>query len=170
MKKYALLFTILVCLLPADRVVSADSLPVIGGVETLVLVKEKLRIPARIDTGAQTSSLSAVGIQPYERDGRKWLRFQVKNQETGRLVELKRPLIRMAKIKRHGQIAAERPVVRLLVAIGPIRTKCEFTLVDRSDYKYPALVGRNFLSGRAMVDVSREFVMHPASMGESNGN
>lgn len=163
-------WTVLCILLLAAPALAADSLPVIGGVETLVLVGENLRFSARIDTGAQTSALSAVGIQPYERDGRKWLRFQVKNEASGKLVELKRPLVRVAKIKQHGQLADQRPVVSLDVAIGPIRRKCEFTLVDRSDYKYPALVGRNFLSGKAVVDVSREFVTHPGSKGETDVN
>lgn len=152
----------------ADKV--DQPLPVIGAVETLTLVKEKLRIPARIDTGAETSSLGAVGIQPFERDGKGWLRFQVKDQSTDKLIELERPLERKAKIKRHGALASERFVISLLVAIGDIKQKCEFSLIDRTDYEYPALVGRNFLNGKAMVDVSREYITHPLAQGEKNAN
>ena len=134
---------------------------VIGAVENLSLVKENLQFPTRIDTGATTSSLSAVGIQPYERDGKRWVRFQVKDSATGQLVKISRPLERMVEIKRHGAPSSERSVVKLLVAIGKIKVNCEFSLVDRSDYTYPALIGRNFLSGKAMVDVSREYIVHP---------
>lgn len=146
------------------------TLPVIGAVETLTLVKEKLRFPARIDTGAETSSLGAVGIQPFERDGKGWLRFQVKDQATAKLVELERPLERKAKIKQHGALAAERFVVSLQVSIGDIKQNCEFSLIDRTDYEYPALIGRNFLNGKAMVDVSGEYLTHPLDQGETNAN
>jgi len=145
-------------------------LPVIGAVETLTLVKEKLHFPARIDTGAQSSSISAVGIQPFERDGKAWLRFQVKDPSTEKLVEMKSPLEGTVKIKRHGAVARERFVVLLRVAIGTIERKCKFSLVDRSDYKYPALVGRNFLNGKAIVDVSREYTVHPLSEGGAGAN
>lgn len=150
---------------------SAESgLPVIGAVEMLTLVKEKLQFPARIDTGAQTSSLSAVGIQPFERDGKRWLRFQVQGSGTGKLVQLEMALERTAKIKRHGALATERPVVSMVVSIGAIKQKCEFSLVDRSDYEYPALIGRNFLNGKAVVDVSHEYLVHPFKEGNTNAN
>lgn len=168
MKFFLLLFLLVCWIVPSlsDADTKTDvSLPVIGAVENLLVVKEKLYFPARIDTGAKTSSLGAVGIQPFERDGRRWVRFQVKDTATGDLVEMKRPLERMVKIKRHGELSAERPVVSLLVAIGKIKQKSEFSLVDRTDYEYPALVGRNFLSGKAVVDVSQEYIIHPLSHG-----
>jgi hypothetical protein len=61
MKKILLLvlITLLVPILASAANESIQTLPVIGAVETLTLVKEKLRIPARIDTGAETSSLGA---------------------------------------------------------------------------------------------------------------
>lgn len=147
-----------------------QTLPVIGAVETLTLVEEKIRLPARIDTGAETSSLGAVGIQPFERDGKGWLRFQVKDPGSDKLVELERPFVRKAKIKRHGELAAERFVVSFLVSIGDIRRNCEFSLVDRTDYEYPALVGRNFLAGKVMIDTSREYITHPLVQGEKNAD
>ena len=171
--KIVLLFAMVVLSAPtlslaADK--AGTVLPVIGAVETLTLVKEKLHLPARIDTGAKTSSLSAVGIQPFERDGKGWLRFQVKDPATDKLIEIEKPFERKVKIKQHGALAAERFVVSLQVTIGGIKQNCEFSLVDRSDYEYPALVGRNFLDGKAMVDVSREYIVHPLSQGESNAN
>lgn len=172
MKKFlSVLFVIL--LLPvlscaADK--GNKTLPIIGAVENLVLVDEKMRLPARIDSGAETSSLGAVGIQPFERDGRSWIRFQVKDPNSSKLVELKRPLERKVKIKRHGELASERFVVSLQVSIGDIKQNCEFSLIDRTDYEYPALVGRNFLNGKVMIDVSREYISHPLAQGDKNAD
>jgi hypothetical protein len=161
-----LLLPVLSC--AADK--GNQALPVIGAVETLTLVEEKMRLPARIDTGAETSSLGALGIQPFERDGKGWLRFQVKDPSSGKLVELERPLERKVKIKQHGELASERFVVSFLVSIGNIKQSCEFSLVDRTDYEYPALVGRNFLKGKVMIDISREYITHPLDQGEKNAD
>lgn len=173
MKRTMLLIVLLFCIAPSVSIAASDKdsgLVVIGAVEMLTLVKEKLHFPARIDTGAQTSSISAVGIAPFERDGKRWLRFQVQGSGGSELVQLERALERVVKIKRHGALAAERPVVSLLVSIGTIKQKCEFTLVDRSDYEYPALIGRNFLNGKAVVDVSNEYLAHPLKEGGANAN
>ncbi len=173
MKRIILLTALLSCIAPVltfAATPAGSGLPVIGAVEMLTLVKEKLQFPARIDTGAQTSSISAVGIQPFERDGKRWLRFKVQDSGSGKLVQLETALERMAKIKRHGALATERPVVSLVVSIGSIKQKCEFSLVDRTDYEYPALVGRNFLTGKAVVDVSQEYLAHPLKEGKTNEN
>jgi len=171
--KKVLFFTLVAFIVPgllSAKEKAGSPLPVIGAVETLTLVKEKLHFPARIDTGAQSSSLSAVGIQPFEHDGRAWLRFQVKDPSTGKMVEVKRPLEGKVKIKRHGAAAIERFVVLLRVTVGGLERKCKFNLVDRSDYKYPALIGRNFLNGKAVVDVSREYITHPLSEAGTDAN
>jgi hypothetical protein len=168
-----LALTLILCLFPIYAFTHQTDQPdlvVVGAVEMLHLMKEDMQIPARIDTGAKTSSLGAIGIQPFERDGKKWIRFQVKNHITEKLVEIERPLAKTVKIKQHGALASERFVVSIMVAMGAIKQNCEFSLIDRSDYEYPALIGRNFLSNKAMVDVSREYVVHPLGQGEKNAN
>ena len=146
------------------------AITVIGEIESVTLVKDKFQLLARIDTGAQTSSLSAQKIEQYERDGKKWVRFEVANLATKKKVQFERPLSRMVSIKRHGASAVNRPVVNLIVAMGPIKCVCEFSLTDRSKYEFPVLIGRNFLSGRAVVDVSRKHAVHPVSKEDSDEN
>lgn len=136
-------------------------LTVIGEIESLTLEKEKVQFKARIDTGAQTSSISAINIQHYERDGKKWVRFEINHPTKKKTIKMERPLSRMVSIKRHGASSSERPVVHLVVSIGTIKCRCEFSLTDRSKYEFPVLIGRNFLSGRAMVDVSGKHLAHP---------
>jgi hypothetical protein len=168
-----LALTLIFCLVPIYAFTHQTDQPdlvVVGAVEMILLTKEDIQLPARIDTGAKTSSLSAIGIQPFERDGKKWIRFQVKNHKTEKLVEIERPLAKTVKIKQHGALASERFVVSLQVAIGAIKHNCEFSLIDRSDYEYPALIGRNFLSKKLMVDVSREYVIDPLNQGEKSAN
>jgi hypothetical protein len=146
----------------------SEPLITIGEIESVTLQKEKFQLLGRIDTGAQTSSITALNIEKYERDGKKWVRFEVPNTATNKNVKFERPLTRIVSIKRHGAPPVARPAVKLLVSIGTIKCSCEFSLTDRSSYEFPVLIGRNFLSGRAVVDVSRKHVTHPSSNEETN--
>ncbi|MDH3998380.1 MAG: RimK/LysX family protein [Desulfuromonadales bacterium] len=130
---------------------------VIGELENVTFREEGLRLKARIDTGAETSSLGVASQQKFERDGKKWIQFTVEDPASEKVIEFERPLIRIAKIKRHGAEALERPVVKLKITLGAIDITREFTLADRTQYAYPTLIGRNVLSGKFLVDVNRKF-------------
>ncbi|MBB63318.1 RimK/LysX family protein [Stutzerimonas balearica] len=40
-------------------------------------------LPAKMDTGAMTASLSATDIQRFERDGQPWVRFRLAVEDAG---------------------------------------------------------------------------------------
>jgi hypothetical protein len=42
--------------------------------------------------------------------------------------------------------------------MGELEEIIEVTLSDRSDFEFPILIGRNFLTDNAIVDVSKQFV------------
>lgn len=134
---------------------------VIGQKEYVYLDKAGVKLPARIDTGATTSSIHASEIQQYERDGRNWVRFTITDPSTGKDMELERPLVRRVRIKRHGTEGQRRLIVKLWVTLGSIRSRTEFSLTDRSEFKLPVLIGRSFLHGSAVVDVTREYTTSP---------
>lgn len=140
-----------------DREASVKTdLTVIGEVEPVTIVAPKLTMPARIDTGATTSSLDAQDIKKFERDGKPWVRFSVKDRKTGKISQLETPLARIVEIKRHGGEPQMRPVAKLKVKLGKTVLSSEFSLTDRSLFEYPILIGRNVLEGLFVVDVSRK--------------
>ena len=130
---------------------------VIGELEHVTIKPEDLRLKARIDTGAQTSSLGVSSQQPFERDGKQWLRFSVKDPGSEKSIDFEKPVSRTVKIKRHDAEAMERPVIKLKIMLGNSEMEREFTLADRSQYNFPVLIGRNVLGGKYLVDVSRKF-------------
>ncbi|WP_236254390.1 ATP-dependent zinc protease family protein [Mucisphaera calidilacus] len=139
-----------------DRVIRLEDRPlgVIGEIETLRIVDVDVVMPARIDTGATTSSLDARDIKQFERDGERWVRFTLVDPETDKKSELERPIARIVSIKRHGADDQERPVVEMKLQMGSRVYKREFSLTDRSAFTYPLLIGRNVLAGTAVVDVT----------------
>lgn len=117
-------------------------------------------LKARVDTGALSSSLSATELQPFERDGKDWIRFRVPDEEHpdgGETYETR--LVRHVRIRQASVDELERrPVVKLRVRVGALVDETEFTLTNRENMLYPVLLGRNFLRDVAIVDVARKFV------------
>ena len=133
---------------------------VLGGVEWVRVDAAGIKAKARIDTGARTSSLHADSLLEFERDGKAWVRFSFNGGEGEKAVILEKPIERHVRIKRHGERAQRRQVVKILLLVGELKAIVDVTLSDRSDFEFPVLVGRNFLTDNAMVDVSRQFVTH----------
>ena len=130
-------------------------LPIVGAVEWVAVGRSKLMMEARIDTGADTTSIHAENIQLIEKDGRRYVRFILVEPETGRQVRQELRLRRRVLIKQSNGLRDRRFVVRMWVAVGDARSHIDVNLTDRSDFEYPMLIGRNFLTDSLIVDVSR---------------
>ncbi|MEQ5815156.1 ATP-dependent zinc protease [Marinobacter sp. NFXS11] len=129
----------------------------LGYVEWVVMQDTSLRLKARLDTGAKTSSLHAVNVEPFERDGDEWVSFQIplgdhEDQPTeGELdhedviLEFERPVERTVLIKRKGAPSQKRYVVMMDFCIAGTTHTTQFSLTDRSKFSYPALLGRRFM-------------------------
>ena len=137
--------------------VTTDRLELLGEEEQITFLDGTLTYSARIDTGATTSSISATDIVLIDKEGEEWVSFCLAAPEKGgKPTTIERKLSRVVNIKRHGAKSQERFVVKLHAQMGNINDEFEFTLTDRSAYTYPALIGRNILNNRAVVDVSRK--------------
>jgi hypothetical protein len=131
---------------------------IVGRVEYVVLSANAMPIKARIDTGAKTSSLNALDLTEFERDGKKWVRFAAMNPTTEKRIYFERKIERFVRIKQMEADYQRRPVVKMALQLGRVDESIEITLVDRSDYVYQLLVGRNFLLDRMLVDVSQKYI------------
>ncbi len=146
------------CPEPESRVIvtETDKL-VLGEVEEVWVAEPGFSITARIDTGASTSSLHAQAVTPFERDGDDWVRFEIPVDDTAHTLEL--PIIKRVKVVQQAdRDGSRRPVVALRVRLGDIQDTFEFTLADRAHLEQPMILGRNFLTNIALVDVSRQYV------------
>lgn len=111
---------------------------------------------ARIDTGTRTSTINAKEIQPFERNGESWVRFQLASDDSGKTWEA--PLARHIKIRYASEEVDRRPVVKLTVRLGSFVEDAEFTLANRASMPHPVQLGRDFLRDVALVDVSKTFI------------
>ena len=134
-------------------------LPVIGAVEFASIEPGDIRMEARIDTGAESTSIHAEDIQLLERDGKRYVRFQVLDPGSGEKVQMEKRFRRRVLIKQQGGELERRYVVRMWITLGEIRARVDVTLTDRSGFDYPLLIGRNFLTDHMIVDVSQHHVL-----------
>jgi hypothetical protein len=137
-----------------------DQKIVAGIVEPIAIGASGIVVDAKIDTGADSCSLNAQNIQSFEKDGVKWVRFEVTGRD-GRSETLEAAVVRAVRIKRGVGSSPARPVVRLPVCLGGVQREVEVNLADRRRYAYPALVGRNFLAGYVVVDSARKRLTQP---------
>ncbi|GAB2664612.1 ATP-dependent zinc protease family protein [Vibrio panuliri] len=138
---------------------------VLGAIERVTIDSIKQTFDARVDTGAATSSLNAVDIEEFERNGKKWVRFHLSDENTpsddNNWIEA--PIVKFVKIRQSTNSEVERrAVVELWVKVGKIHEKAQFTLADRSQMSHPVLLGREFIQDIAVVDVSKKYVQSEA--------
>ncbi len=139
---------------------------VLGGVERVFLDPPGLFFDARIDTGAKTSSLNALDMVEFERDGKPYIKFNIIHPGTGENTELTRQIRRYVRIKEHMNESQRRPIVRLRVKLANIDERVDFTLVDRRKFSQQVLIGRNLLQDLAIVDVSKKFTARSADTSD----
>ncbi len=131
---------------------------VIGEAEHIGIPALDAVFKARIDTGATTTSIYAVDIQEFERDTKPWVRFVVKNAEQKKDYPLEMPVASVAMIKKRGvEGETRRPAVKLVLVMGDATRQVNVNLADRTGFEYPLLIGRDFLRGLAVVDVSKKY-------------
>ncbi len=145
--------------MPESKVVKPEPQPVkrpltvIGEVEPVYFLPMKSPFLSRIDTGAETSSVDADHIVSFERDGEKWVAFDLVNRETGEKHRFEKKIKRQPTVKRISG-SEERMVVVMNVKMGEEIVKTEFSLAARDRFNYQGLIGRNILTGRFIVDTS----------------
>jgi len=116
----------------------------IGAVEEIVLFPWKIKMPARIDTGATRSCLDARDIRI---DG-SMVEFRISDQYGGKI--LRAPLKGRCKV--------------IEICIGSRRFLTTVNLADRSGMEHPFLLGRNILAQGFIVDISRSNILPPTCL------
>ncbi len=110
-------------------------------------------IDAKIDTGAYGSSIHCEHIHLKE-DGT--VHFQLLDDRHPDYCKqhIKMPVYKIKKVKSSNGKIEERVFVKTIIELLGKRYAAELSLTDRKDMKYPMLIGRKYLKGRFLVDVS----------------
>lgn len=136
---------------------------IMGWMEAAGLPDWDVLVKAKLDTGAKTCSIDAHNIEFFKKAGTDWVRFTLdlpKGKANKELkVKVERPIIRYAAIKSHHSKNQRRPVISLPITLGGKNYQPEFTLIDRSQFLNPILLGREFLQDVAIIDPDHRFLL-----------
>jgi hypothetical protein len=133
-------------------------LEILGWVENAQLPALGMKLKAKLDSGAETSSLDARIIKKFRKDGRRWVRFAVTDRETGEEFVVVRERTRTIGVVQHDGSRQNRPVVTMTVCIAGQVLETEVSLIDRSAFIYPLLLGRSTLESFALIDPGSTFL------------
>ncbi|MDD2651765.1 MAG: RimK/LysX family protein [Sulfurimonas sp.] len=130
---------------------------IIGRVEVISIpILELYNLDAKIDTGADSNALHCDAIF-VEND---IVHFTLVDEvhPTYNYKKMTLPLYKMKRIKSSNGKTENRPSVRVKVNFFGKSYTTVISLTNRSDMKYPMLIGRKFLAKKFLVDVSREYL------------
>lgn len=110
-------------------------------------------IPAKVDTGADTSSIWATNIKMVKNT----LSFKLfgvgYSKYTGKIIKTNE--FERLKIKNSFGVSEPRYKVKLTIIVGNMVIEDFFTLANRRNNTQPILLGKTFLRDRFVVDVSK---------------
>ncbi len=148
--------------------IDLGSAPMLNGTQTFIVGYEEwtglplLGLPslkAKVDTGARTSALHARLIEPFEADGRPFVRFSVQPVPRRPQIEIacEAPLIDRRNVTSSNGEAELRYVIATDLEIGDRRWLIEITLTNRASMSYRMLIGRQAFLPDMLVDPKSSF-------------
>ncbi len=122
-----------------------------------ILDLELFDLDAKIDTGADSNSLHCDDIYI---DDENFVHFTLldKVHPAYHSKKIKMPLYKIKRVKSSNGTIQIRASIKVDILFFNKRYTTVISLTNRSDMKYPMLIGRKFLANRFLVDVSQEYL------------
>jgi hypothetical protein len=141
--------------------VKPPRVPLVVGWRELVSLPELglTGIPAKIDTGARTSSLHGHVHDDFIRDGERFVRFAVDWDGVRHFCEAIH--VDLRGITSSNGESQERFVIKTPLTIGNLSFRAEISLANRSQMQFPMLIGRTALRRRMVVDSGHSWLQSP---------
>lgn len=132
---------------------------IIGTIDFLSFIDHEIEnIPCKVDTGADTSAVYASKIKIKEKNGIEYLSFRLLGkrhpQYTGKEILVEK--FKETKVKSSFGDYEFRYRVQLKIKLMNKTYNAWFNLSNRENMKFPVLLGKRFLKGKFLVDVSQK--------------
>ena len=118
-------------------------------------------INAKIDTGADTSSLHAYQIKRFRKGGEAWVRFEIHPlaHRDDIVLSCEAPLVDRRVIKSSGGEREKRPVIATRLILGERELEIELNLTNRDYMGCRLLLGRQALQQDILIDPSKTYFL-----------
>ena len=125
-------------------------------------------IKAKVDTGADNSSLHAFNITRFDDEGRPLVRFEIHPRQRKRrpVIECVAEVVGERKVKNPGGRTEVRPVIRTKLLIAGEELDALVNLTTRDQMTFRMLLGRRTVRENFVVDPGRSYLgQRPTRMG-----
>ncbi|EJL6385643.1 ATP-dependent zinc protease [Vibrio parahaemolyticus] len=135
---------------------------IIGNAEAICLPELGItHLEARIDTGAQTSSLHVDNIDCFEKDGQSYVAFDL-HPDVYHLEQVVRCTAKLKanrKVKSSNGTFEHRCVITTMLRLGDQEWPIDITLTNREKMTYMMLLGRQGMADKVLVDPSQSHLL-----------
>lgn len=132
---------------------------IIGSVERIsILDLELYNLDAKVDTGADSNALHCDDIRVDEQKQEVHFKLLDEVHPAYHGKQITMPLYKIKRVKSSNGLTQFRPSIKVEVEFFGKKYKTIVSLTDRSDMKYPMLIGKKFMSKRFLVDVSENYL------------
>ncbi len=145
-------------------------LPMLGWREWVALPEFGIaQIKAKIDTGARSSALHAVIIEPYPKGGENWLMFAVQpmQKQSDFIIECHAPIKDHRTVSDSGGHKQRRYVIETQLLFGQQLIKAEITLTNRDSMRFRMLLGRTAINKHFLIDPNASYLQGKPSLVSS---
>lgn len=127
-----------------------DSRTLIGWREWIELPEWNVRLKAKIDTGAKSSSLDVENIQVLSEDK---IAFHIhRKRRTDKVIPVEAELVRTIKVRSSNGNSQDRYVVRTTMRLCGVEKPILITLASRRRMIHRMLLGREALADDFLID------------------
>lgn len=123
-------------------------------------------LKAKVDTGADNSSLHAFNLVRFEKDGMPWVRFDLHPRQRKRkpVVPCEAEIAAERKVRNPGGRLELRPVIKTVVVVAGEPVEAMVNLTTRDEMTFRMLLGRRTVRG-FIIDPAKSYLgSRPARM------
>lgn len=117
-------------------------------------------IAVKVDTGARSSALHAFDARSFERGGIEYVRFTIhpEKRDSSVSIQAEVPVFARRWVTSSSGHRSRRPVIRTRIQLFGRDWPIEITLTNRDAMGFRMLLGRQAISQRFLVDVSKSYL------------
>ena len=127
-------------------------------------------IKAKVDTGADNSSLHAFNVERFSKDGIPCVRFEIhpRQRKSKPTIACEAEIVKERTVRNPGGRTELRPVIRTRLKVAGQEIDALINLTTRDEMTFRMLLGRRTIRKDFFVDPARSYLGgRPTRMGES---
>ena len=119
-----------------------------------------IEIKAKVDTGADNSSLHAFNIKRFERDGIRYVSFEIhpRQRKHQPSIVCEAEVVKERKVRNPGGRTQLRPVIRTRLRVAGREFEALINLTTRDEMTFRMLLGRRSIRNEFLVDPGRSYL------------